>query len=108
MKQRTGAVKGRRVSEVEASVNVRQELDLRSQVLLQPWHYLKQVNMEVSRVGRRVLAAVPSALQARVGWVAHVGDAPAQNSHLGGKSSVLRCSSSPFKTRNRRERLTWK
>lgn len=50
--------------------------------------------MEVSSIGRRIFTAVPSTRQVRV---AHVGDAPAQNSHLGDKSSMFTCSSSPFK-----------
>lgn len=53
--------------------------------------------MEVSSIGRRIFTAVPSTRQVRVGHIAHVGDAPAQNSHLGDKSSMFTCSSSPLK-----------
>lgn len=68
------------------SVNVREELDLRSQVLFQPWHYLKQVDVEVPSIRRRSAAAVPSTSQYGVGWVAHICDAPAQYGHLGDES----------------------
>lgn len=53
--------------------------------------------MEVASIGRRIFTAVPSTRQDRVGCIAHVGDSPAQNSHLGEKSSTFTCSSSPFK-----------
>lgn len=58
--------------------------------------------MEVSSIGRRIFTAVPSTRQVRVGRIAHVGDAPAQNSHLGDKSSMFTCSSSHFKKNNQK------
>lgn len=43
--------------------------------------------MEISSIGRRILTAVPSTGQLRVGWIAYIGDAPAQYSHLGDNGS---------------------
>lgn len=68
------------------SVNVREELDLRAQVFFQPWHYLKQVDVEVPSIRRRSAVAIPSMGQYGVGWVANICGAPAQYGHLGDES----------------------
>ncbi len=91
------------------SVDLRQELDLLTQVLFEPRHYLEQVDVKVSSIWWRPLAAVPT--PAWVEWVAHVRGAPAHYSHLEMKAGeihvmlIVLCVMRLFKVGNL---LTWK
>lgn len=62
------------------SVDLRQELDLLTQVLLQPRQDLEDIDVEIPGVGRRAVTAVAS--HGGVERVAHVCGAPAHYCHL--------------------------
>lgn len=58
------------------SDNFGQELNLLAQVLLQPWQYLEQVDVEVSSIGRHPVVFSDHAL------FTYVYDTPADDAHL--------------------------
>lgn len=62
------------------SVDLGQELDVLTQMLFQPRHYLEQVDVKVSSVRRRLVTAVP--FQTWDQRVAYVRGAPAHYPHL--------------------------
>lgn len=69
------------------SVDLRQELDLLTQMLFKPRQYLEQVDVKVSSIRRRLVAAVFS--QCWVDWVTYVRGAPAHDSHLEMKAGEM-------------------